>query len=240
MVPKEKICLYCGKTFTPKNPKGCFCKTSHRVAFYKRKVRYQRREERKAAAKKMREEFLLSLGISEQQLQEDITLLRQQQEKESSDFLRQIQGCARNNFVHSQSSIYTNRTLGVLLNRRALKCLYCHKTFFAHNSRAKFCSLKHRVAYFRLRQQFRKRQVEASAKQTQTLSPIGLPDWSACNGKIATFCTKKGVLHFFGLRFAKAPTCTIRPRVYLVKCPSRILHNLSMVVVIGFAGGLLN
>lgn len=238
MTSKEKICLYCGRTFIPKNPKAYFCKTSHRVAFHKRKVRYQRREERKAAAKKMREEFLASLGIDEQELQEDITWLRQQQEKESSDLSYRLQGGSGNKCVESQSSFHANRTLGGLLNRRALKCLYCHKTFFARNSRAKFCSLKHRVAYFRLRQQFRKRQAEASPKQRQSLSPIALPDWSACNGKIATFCHKAGVLHFLGLRFAKTTSYTARSWMYSIKSASEILHNLSMVVVGGFAGGL--
>lgn len=28
-------------------------------------------------------------------------------------------------------------------------CLFCQQPFTAHNSRAKFCSIKHRVAYFR-------------------------------------------------------------------------------------------
>jgi hypothetical protein len=188
----------------------------------------------------MREEFLASLGIDEQELQEDITWLRQQQERESNDLIHRLQGGSPNKCVESQSSFHANRTLGVLLNRRALKCLFCHKIFFARISRAKFCSLKHRVAYFRLRQQFRKRQAEASSKQTQSMTPIALPDWSACNGKIATFCTKKGVLHFLGLRFAKTPTYTARSWVYLVKCASGILHNLSMAVVSGFAGGFLN
>jgi hypothetical protein len=76
---KEKICLYCGKTFTPKNPKGYFCKTSHRVAFYNRKKRRQRNQETKLILEQMHEEWLASA--------ETITnrLIRQEIEREWED-----------------------------------------------------------------------------------------------------------------------------------------------------------
>jgi len=54
---KEKICLYCFKFFTPKNPKGHFCKTSHRVAFHKRKKRRLQREQIKIRMEKLEEEI---------------------------------------------------------------------------------------------------------------------------------------------------------------------------------------
>ena len=87
LAPKEKICLYCGKTFIPKNSKGYFCKTSHRVGFYKRKKRRQRQQEIKAIAEKMREEALaLRLQREEAWHRE----LREMQEKEIAEIRRLI------------------------------------------------------------------------------------------------------------------------------------------------------
>jgi Flp pilus assembly CpaE family ATPase len=60
LTSKEKICLYCGRTFIPKNSKAYFCKTSHRVAFYNRKKRRQRNQEAEVILKQMHEEFLAS------------------------------------------------------------------------------------------------------------------------------------------------------------------------------------
>lgn len=87
---KEKICLYCGATFTPKNPKGYFCKTSHRVAFYNRKKRRQRKQETKLWLEQQREkmsdsiEVLLDRQIAErreQEWQERIRKIMQQAEE---------------------------------------------------------------------------------------------------------------------------------------------------------------
>jgi len=84
---KEKICLYCFKFFTPKNPKGHFCKTSHRVAFHKRKKRRLQREEIKIRIKKLEEEIYGELG----KRQEELDWLRQQQEKEVAEIKRMFQ-----------------------------------------------------------------------------------------------------------------------------------------------------
>ena len=85
---KVKICMYCGKTFTPKNPKGYFCKTSHRVAFYKRKKRRQKRQEIKIKMEKLKEEIYAELGLKRQ---EELDWLRQQQEKEIAEIKRMFQ-----------------------------------------------------------------------------------------------------------------------------------------------------
>jgi len=85
MEPKEKICLYCGKTFIPKNSKAYFCKTSHRVAFYKRKKRRQRKQEIKAIAEKMREE---ALALRRQREEAWHRELREMQEKELAEIRR--------------------------------------------------------------------------------------------------------------------------------------------------------
>ena len=87
---KEKICLYCGKTFTPKNPKGYFCKTSHRVAFYNRKKRRQRKQETKLWLEQQREKMSDSIEVMlerqiaerrEQEWQERIRKIMQQAEE---------------------------------------------------------------------------------------------------------------------------------------------------------------
>ncbi|HMK94906.1 MAG TPA: hypothetical protein VK536_05840 [Candidatus Limnocylindrales bacterium] len=76
---KEKICLHCGAQFTPKNAKALFCKTSHRVAFYKRKKRQQNKEAAKIAYQKLREKFFAS---APERRQQDIEWLKRQNEKE--------------------------------------------------------------------------------------------------------------------------------------------------------------
>jgi len=53
-IGNEKHCLWCGKAFTPLNPKGKFCKTSHRVALYKFKKRRLQRIARKDALEQLR------------------------------------------------------------------------------------------------------------------------------------------------------------------------------------------
>jgi len=58
-------------------------------------------------------------------------------------------------------------------------CLYCHGAFTARNRRAKFCSVKHRVAYFRLRENLKQRQLDTESKAikpAQSCGPIPLPD----------------------------------------------------------------
>ena len=89
MAPKEKICMYCGKHFTPKNSKAYFCKTSHRVAFYKRKKRRMQQQELKIAHQNELEELHASaariMSPDNQQRQKDIEWLKQHQEKESNE-----------------------------------------------------------------------------------------------------------------------------------------------------------
>jgi hypothetical protein len=85
---KEKICLYCFKFFTPKNPKGHFCKTSHRVAFHKRKKRRLQREQIKIRMEKLEEEIYGELRMKRQ---EELEWLRQQQEKEIAEIKRMSQ-----------------------------------------------------------------------------------------------------------------------------------------------------
>ena len=87
-MPKEKICLYCGRTFIPKNSKAYFCKTSHRAGFYKRKKRRQQSQEIKIKLEKLNEELHAELGLKRQ---EELEWLRQQQEKEISEINRMLQ-----------------------------------------------------------------------------------------------------------------------------------------------------
>ena len=41
---KEKACRYCSKFFTPKNPKGKFCSTRHRVAYFRQQRKQQQKQ----------------------------------------------------------------------------------------------------------------------------------------------------------------------------------------------------
>jgi hypothetical protein len=54
----EKHCSWCGKAFTPKNSKAKYCKTSHRVAAFKRRKRWKRKKERMLARQEKLEKLL--------------------------------------------------------------------------------------------------------------------------------------------------------------------------------------
>jgi len=96
---KEKICLYCGKTFTSKNPKGYFCKTSHRVAFYNRKKRRQRKQEIKLLLEQQREkmsdsiEVILHRQIAERREQEWQQQIRKIMQKAEENERRLLEKC---------------------------------------------------------------------------------------------------------------------------------------------------
>jgi len=92
-MPKEKICLYCGRTFIPKNSKAYFCKTSHRVAFYNRKKRRQRNQEAELILEQMHEEWLASAEtITNRQIEQEIERDRAEQwEKRRRAILRRAE-----------------------------------------------------------------------------------------------------------------------------------------------------
>lgn len=70
---KEKRCVWCGRIFTPLNSKAKYCKTSHRVAAYKKAKRHQKSEEIKRVLQQEREKLAASAEtIVDRELQQEL------------------------------------------------------------------------------------------------------------------------------------------------------------------------